>query len=87
MVRHPSAVGRVIDNRYQNGYLLLMILIIIRIYMENMFKNTYYILYGTRLDTYYMMYFIYFCVFAWQTVKMSLMRKVKQLNKYFNKML
>ena len=87
MVRHVSAVGRVIDNRYQNGSLLLMILIIISIYIENMFKNTYYILYGIRLDTYYMMYFIYFAFFSWQTVKMSLMHKVKQLNKYLNKYL
>lgn len=63
MVRYPSAVGRVIDNRSHNDYLLLMILIIIIIYMKNTVRNIYYILYGIRLYTYYMMYLIYFCVF------------------------
>lgn len=87
MVRYPGARGRVIDNRSQNDYLLLMIIRIISIYMKNTVKNTYYILYGIRLYTYYMMYLIYFAFFAWQAVKMSLMHKVKQLNKYLNKML
>lgn len=60
MVLYPGARWRVIDNRSQNDSLLLMILIIISIYMKNTVKNTYYILYGIRLDTYYIMYFIYF---------------------------